>query len=80
MAITIIVTPGKAEFRAILDGYLEHPDPDNPRPEYLTLMRWLLGEATEDELLREFPDWTRALRPKARAATPGGDATIRGGG
>lgn len=64
MAITIIVTPGPPQFRAILDSYTAKPDPDNPRPEYLTLFRWLLGEATEDEILREFPDWTKALRPR----------------
>lgn len=70
MAITIIVTPGKAQFRAILDSYTAKPDPDNPREEYMVLFRWLLGEATEDQLLEEFPDFTPALRPKKpRGAT-----------
>ena len=56
-----------AKVRSILDSYTGvNEDPDNPREEYVVWCRWLLGEATDDELLRMFPDFTPALRPKKR--------------
>ena len=56
-----------AKVRSILDSYTGvNEDPDNPRAEYVVWCRWVLGEATDDELLREFPDFTIALRPKKR--------------
>ena len=57
--------PSDDQVRAIIASYSPADILGNPAAqEYVTLFRWVLGEATQEELLRMHPDLTPAFKKK----------------
>jgi len=52
------------KLRAIIGSYSLDAREDSAAQEYVTLFRWVLGEATQEELLRMHPGLTPAFKKK----------------